>query len=96
MEQSIQVIMVHRCGPVSPDLGETQLGSESPVPDEAKKESTAIRSRWGTKSPGLGEAQMGPDTPGPREAQVVTRIPRYGREPGKDQIHQVQEAHEGN
>ena len=43
----------------SPDLGEAQLGSESPVPGEAKKVSTAIRSRWVRKSPGLGEAQMG-------------------------------------
>ena len=43
----------------SPDLGEAQLRSESPVPGEAKKVSTAIRSRWGRKSPGLGEAQMG-------------------------------------
>ena len=59
MEQSIQVIMVHRRGPESPDLGDVQIGSESPVPGEAKKESTAIRSRWGTKSPGLSEAKMG-------------------------------------
>ena len=59
MEQSIQVIMFHRGGPESRDLGEAQLGSESPVPGEAKKESTAIRSRWGRKSTGLGEAQMG-------------------------------------
>ena len=51
--------MIHRRGPESTDLGEAQLGSESPVPGEAKKESTAIRSRWGTKSPGLDEAQMG-------------------------------------
>ena len=43
----------------SPDLGEAQLGSESPVPGEAKKVYTAIRFRWGTKSPGLCEAQMG-------------------------------------
>ena len=40
-------------------MGEAQLRSESPLPGEAKKESTAIRSRWGTKSPGLGEAKMG-------------------------------------
>ena len=40
-------------------MGEAQLGSESPVPGEAKKESTAIRPRWGTKSPGQGEAQIG-------------------------------------
>ena len=51
--------MVHRFGPESPYLGEAQLGSESPVPGEPKKESTAIRSRWGTKSSGLGEAQIG-------------------------------------
>ena len=51
--------MVHRGRPESPDVGEAQLGSESPVPGEAKKESTAIMSRWGTKSPGLGEARMG-------------------------------------
>ena len=38
--------------------GDAQIGSESPVPGEAKKEATAIRSRWRTKSPGLGEAQM--------------------------------------
>ena len=61
-------------------MGDTQIGSESPVPGEAKKESTAIRSRWGTKSPGLGEAQMG------------TRVPGSGRVSDKDQIHQVQEA----
>ena len=40
-------------------MGDAQIGSESPDPDEAQKESTALRSRWGTKSPGLGEAQMG-------------------------------------
>ena len=40
-------------------MGDAQIGSESPGPGEAKKESTAIRSRWGTKSPGLGEVQMG-------------------------------------
>ena len=39
-------------------MGDAEIGSESPVPGEAKKESTAIRSTWGTKSPGLGEAQM--------------------------------------
>ena len=76
MEQSIQVIMVHRLGPESPDLGEAKLGSESIVPGEAKKESTAIRSRWGTKSPGLGEAQMG------------TRFTRSRRFPGGDQSYQ--------
>ena len=69
MEQSIQVIVVHRWGPESPDLAEVLLGSESPVPGEAKKESTAIRSRWGTKSPGLGEAQMGKI----HQAQVIPR-----------------------
>ena len=36
MEKSIQVIMVHRRGPESKDLGEAQLGSVSPVPVEAK------------------------------------------------------------
>ena len=51
--------MIHSSGPESPDLGEVQLGTETPVPGEAKKVSTAIRSRWGTKSPGLGEAQIG-------------------------------------
>ena len=51
--------MMPRVGPESPDLGDAQIVSESPVPGEAKNESTAIRSRWGTKSPGLGEAQMG-------------------------------------
>ena len=80
---------------MSPDLGDAQIGSQSPVPGEAKKESTTIRSRWRTKSPGLGEAQMGPDSPGPREAKVVTRVPGSGRVPGKDKIHQVQEAHVG-
>ena len=40
-------------------MGDAQIGSESPDPDEAQKESTAIRSRWGTKSPGLDEAQIG-------------------------------------
>ena len=72
-----------RVGPESPDLGDAQIGSESPVPGEAKKESTSIRPRWGTKSPGLGEAQ------------VVIRVPGSRRGPGKDQIHQVEEAHVG-
>ena len=76
MEQSIQVIIVHRRGPESPDLGEAHLGSESPVPGEAKNVSTAIRSRWGTKSPGLGEAQMG------------TRFTRSRRFPDDDQSYQ--------
>ena len=40
-------------------MGDAQIGSESPDLGEAKKVSTASRSRWGTKSPGLGEAQMG-------------------------------------
>ena len=62
--------MMPRCGPESPGQSDTQIGSESPVPGEAKKESTAIRSRWGTKSPGLGEAQNGIDSPGSGEAQV--------------------------
>ena len=79
-------------GPESPGLGDAQIGSESPVPGEAKKESTAIRFRWGTNSPGLGEAQMGTRFTGPDEAQLVTRVPGSGRGPGKDQIHQVQEA----
>ena len=86
MEQSIQVIVVRRCRPESPDLGEAQLGSDSPVPGEAQKESTAIRSRWGAKSPGLGEAQM------------ATRFSRSRGFQGGDQnyqIHQVQEAHVG-
>ena len=52
------------------DLGEAQLGSESTVPGEAKKESTAIRSRWGKKSPGLGEAQMGTQI---HQDQVIPR-----------------------
>ena len=51
--------MMPRCGPESPDLGDAQIGSESPVPGEARKESTAIRSRCGTKSPRMGEAQIG-------------------------------------
>ena len=51
--------MMPRLESESPGLGDAQIGSESPVPGEAKKESTAIRSRWGTKSRGLGEAQMG-------------------------------------
>ena len=51
--------MMPRLGPESPGLGDAQIGSESPVPGEAKKASTAIRSMWGTKSPGLGEAQIG-------------------------------------
>ena len=42
----------------SPGLGDKQIGSESPGPGEAMKESTAIRSRWGTMSPGLSEAKM--------------------------------------
>ena len=45
--------------PWSTGLGEAQIGSETPVTGEAKKQSKAIRYRWGTKSPGLGEAQMG-------------------------------------
>ena len=68
--------MVHGGGPESPDLGEAQLGAESKVPGEAKKESTAIRSRWGTKSPGLGEAKMG------------TRLTRSRLFPGGDQSYQ--------
>ena len=40
-------------------MGDAQIGSESPDLGEAKKVSTASRSRWVTKSPGLGEAQMG-------------------------------------
>ena len=59
VEQSHQVPMMPRLGPDSPGLGDAQIGSESPVSGEAKKVSTAIRSRRGTKSPGLGEAQMG-------------------------------------
>ena len=51
--------MMPRVGPESPDLGDAQIVSESPVPGETKKVSTPIRSRRGTKSPGLGEAQMG-------------------------------------
>ena len=51
--------MMPRCGPETPGLGDKQIGSESPGPGEAMKESTAIRSRWGTKSPGLDEDQMG-------------------------------------
>ena len=86
---------MRRRGPESPDLGDVQIGSESPVPVEAKKESTAIRSRWGTKSPGLGEAQMVTRSTRSRLAQVVTRVPGSGRGTSKDQIHQVQEAHVG-
>ena len=56
--------------PESTDLGEAQLGSESTVPGEAKKESTAIRARWGKKSPGLGEAQMGTQI---HQVQVIPR-----------------------
>ena len=78
----------------SPGLGVAQIGSESPVPGEAKKERQSgprvershqdwVRPRWG------------PDSPGPGEAQVVTRVPGSGRGPGKDQIHQVQETHVG-
>ena len=51
--------MMPRVGPESPDIGDAQIVSESPVPGEAKKESTAIMSRWGTKSPGLSEDKMG-------------------------------------
>ena len=51
--------MMPRLESESPGLGDALIGSESPVPGEAKKEFTAIRSRWGTKSPALGEAQMG-------------------------------------
>ena len=76
-------------------MGDAQIGSESPDLGEAKKVSTASRSKWVTKSPGLGEAQMGTDSPGPGEAQVVTRVPGSGRGRGKDQIYQVQEAHGG-
>ena len=56
--------------------GRRTIGSESPVPGEAKKESKAIRSRWGTKSPGLGEAQMG------------ARFTRSRRFPDDDQSYQ--------
>ena len=83
-------------GPGEAQIGDPQSGSESPVPVEAKKESTAIRSRWGTKSPGLGVAQMVTRFTGPDEAQLGTRVPESGRGPGKDQFHQVQEAHVGN
>ena len=51
--------MMPRLGSESPGLGDAHIGSESPVPGEAKKESTAIRYRSGTKSTCLGEAQMG-------------------------------------
>ena len=51
--------MMPRLESESPGLGDAQIGSESPVPGEAKKESTAIKSRWGTKSPIPGEVQMG-------------------------------------
>ena len=70
--------MMPKLGTESPGLGDAQIGSESPVPVEAKKEYTAIRSRWGTKSPGLGEAQRGPDSPGPGDSQVVTRLTSSG------------------
>ena len=67
-----------------------QIGSEPPVPGKAKKESTAIRTKWGTKSPGLGEAQMEtrythqvqvrsayrPESPDPEEALVGTGFTR--------------------
>ena len=55
--------MMPRVGPESPDLGDAQIVSESPVPGEAKNESTAITPRWGTKSTGLREAQMGTGVP---------------------------------
>ena len=77
------------------DLGDAQIGSESPVPGEAKKESTAIRSRWGINHQDWVRPRWGPDSPGLGESQVVTRVPGSGRGPGKDQIHQVQEAHVG-
>ena len=36
---------------------------------------------------------MGRESLGPGEAQEVTRVPGSGRGPGKDEIHQVPEAH---
>ena len=83
MEQSIQVIMVHRRGPESPDLGEAHLGSESPVPGEAKKESTAIRSRWGDKFTRIG---CGPDRDQINLVQVIpSGLPELGVS-GEDQV----------
>ena len=84
-----------RLGPESPGLGDPKIGSESLVPGEAKKESTAIRSRFGTSPEDWVRPRWGPDSPCPGEAQVVTRVPVSGRGPGKDQIHQIQEAHVG-
>ena len=66
---------------------------QSPVPGEAKKETTTIRSRWRKSHQDWVRPRWGPDSPGPGEAQVVIRVPGSGRGPGKDQIHQVQEAH---
>ena len=61
---------------MEPCPDDAQIGSESPVLGVAKKESTAIRSRWGTKSPRLGEAQMG------------TRFTRSRRFPDDDRSYQ--------
>ena len=68
-------------------MGDAKIGSESPVPGEAKKESTAIRSTWVTKSPGRVRPRWGPDSQGPSEAEVETRVPGSGRGPGNDQIN---------
>ena len=83
MEQSIQVIMVHRLRPDSADLCEAHLGSESPVPGESMKESTAIRSRWGDKFTRIG---CGPDGDQINLVQVIPRwLPELGVS-GEDQV----------
>ena len=61
-------------------MGDTQIGSESPVPGEAKKVSTAIRSRWGQIHQDWVRPRWGPESPGPGEAEVVTRAPGVGED----------------
>ena len=87
--------MMPKVGSESPGLGDAQIGSESTVPGEDKKESTAIRSIWEQSQQDCVRPRWGLDSPGPGEAQVVTRVIGSGRGPGKDQIHQAQEAHVG-
>ena len=58
-DQRHEVQVSSRCVPQSTGQVRPCIGSESPVTGEAKKESTANRSRCGTKSPRMGEAQMG-------------------------------------
>ena len=76
-------------------MGDAQIGSESPDPDEAQKESQQSGPGGEQSHQDWVRPRWGPDSTGPGEAQMVTRVPDSGRGPGKDQIHQLQEAHVG-